>query len=429
MCVGHLAGGRTARPTCRVTMIPMSTHPGMKIGYFVNQYPKVSHSFIRREIHAMERLGFVIERYALRGWDAELVDPLDRAELPKTKFVLQRGVTALFWPALRELLASPVRFVRALAVALAQWRAGDRSLILNLISLAEACLLKQWLRRDSVPHLHAHFGTNSTLIAMLVKALGGPGYSFTMHGSEEWDSPLQLRLGAKVQQARFVAAISSFTRAQLYRWSAPQDYQKIAVVHCGLDAQFLDSAAPPLTDCRRLVCVGRLCAAKAQTLLIEAMARLARDGIEFDLVLAGDGETRPQVEQLIQQHGLQSRVRITGWIDGDQVRQELLAARALILPSLVEGIPVVIMEALALRRPVISTYVGGIAELVRPGHEGWLFPPSSVDEMIAAVKECMQAPVDKLRAMGDSGRERVLRSHAIDHEAQHLARLMRGAVS
>ena len=156
----------------------------MKIAYFVNRYPKVSHSFIRREILALERQGFTIERYALRGWnDATLTNPQDVAERDKTRFVLQGGMWRLALHAVVFALHQPRRFWRGLTTAFALARGGDRTLAHHLVTLAEAAMLADWLRLGGARHLHAHFGTNSAEVAMLVHALGGPPYSFTAHGS------------------------------------------------------------------------------------------------------------------------------------------------------------------------------------------------------------------------------------------------------
>lgn len=223
--------------------------------------------------------------------------------------------------------------------------------------------------------MHAHFGTNSTEVVMLANVLGGPAYSFTVHGPEEFDKPQFLHMGEKVRRAAFVAAVSSYGRSQLYRWVAHEHWGKVKVVHCGLERGFHDVAPVNVPCAPRLVCVGRLCEQKGQLLLLEAAHRLAAQSIDFELVLAGDGEMREEIGALIARHGLQAQVRITGWISSAQVREEILAARALVLPSFAEGLPVVIMEAMALRRPVLTTYVAGIPELVRPGENGWLFLP------------------------------------------------------
>jgi hypothetical protein len=170
----------------------------------------------------------------------------------------------------------------------------------------------------------------------------------------------------------------------------------------------------PLPATGTIVCVGRLCAAKGQRLLLEVVGRLVASGIPVQLVLAGDGPMRLELEQRIAQLRLGSQVRITGWISGEQVRKEILAARALVLPSFAEGLPVVIMEAMALRRPVLTTYIAGIPELVRSGENGWLFPAGSVEAMEQALRECLSMPIEALQKMGDAGFERVTRRHNVD---------------
>ncbi|HGA2318209.1 TPA: glycosyltransferase [Pseudomonas putida] len=392
----------------------------MRIAYFINQYPKVSHSFIRREILALERQGIEVHRIALRGWDAELHDAEDLAERGKTRYVLQEGLRGLLKPLFEVVRAQPKGFLAALRLALRLgWRA-DRPWPYHLVYLAEACRVVQWLQDSADEHVHAHFGTNSTEVVMLANALGGPAYSFTVHGPEEFDKAQRLHLGEKVRRAAFVAAVSSFGRSQLFRWVAHEHWGKVKVVHCGLERSFHEGAAPALPAAPRLVCVGRLCEQKGQLLLIEAARVLASRGVAFELVLAGDGELRGPIEALIARHGLQGQVRITGWISSAQVRDEILAARALVLPSFAEGLPVVIMEAMALRRPVLTTYVAGIPELVRQGENGWLFPAGSVQALTEAMLDCLQQPVAVLQGMGEAAYQRVLERHDIDTQAARL---------
>ncbi len=393
----------------------------MRIAYFINQYPKVSHSFIRREILALERQGVEVQRIALRGWDAELQDADDASERAKTRYVLQRGIKGLLAPAWQVLRAQPRRFFQALQLAMRVGLRADRAWPYHLVYLAEACQVLQWLQAGEARHVHAHFGTNSTEVVMLANVLGGPAYSFTVHGPEEFDKPQFLHMGEKVRRAAFVAAVSSYGRSQLFRWVAHDHWAKVKVVHCGLERSFHEVAPVGVPTAPRLVCVGRLCEQKGQLLLLEAARVLAARSIAFELVLAGDGEMRGQVEALIARHGLQQQVRITGWISSAQVREEILAARALVLPSFAEGLPVVIMEAMALRRPVLTTYVAGIPELVRPGENGWLFPAGAVDELAAAMADCLAQPAEVLQRMGEAARQRVLQRHDIDTEAARLA--------
>jgi colanic acid/amylovoran biosynthesis glycosyltransferase len=400
----------------------------MRVAYLVNQYPKVSHTFIRREIAALERQGATVLRFALRGWDAEVVDPEDQAELGRTRYLLYGGVLPLLGAALLQAATSPRRFLSALALAWRMSRRADRPWPYHLIYLAEACALARALRASGgADQLHAHFGTNAAEVAMLARSLGGPPFSFTVHGPEEFDKPQFLGLAEKMRRANGVVAISAYGRSQLWRWAALADWHKVRVVHCGLESGFFSDDAVAPSTAARLVCVGRLCEQKGQLLLVEAAAQLAAEGLDFELVLAGDGEMRRDVEAAVRRLGLEARVRITGWISSAQVRNELVAARALVLPSFAEGLPVVIMEALAVGRPVLSTYVAGIPELVRDGVEGWLFEAGSPAAAARAMRACLAAPAEALGAMGEAGRARVLARHQIDTEAARLLAMWREA--
>lgn len=395
----------------------------MRVAYLVNQYPKVSHSFIRREILALERQGIEVQRIAVRGWDGDLADPADRRERERTRYLMREGLGPLVPAAARALQAEPARFGAALALAARMgWRA-DRPLPVHGVYLAQACRLLQWLRESGATHLHAHFGTNPAEVAMLTHALGGPPWSFTVHGPEEFDRPVALHLGEKLRRAAFAVAVSSYGRSQLYRWVEHRHWYKLHVVHCGLDPDFLAAQPLPPAAAPRLVCVGRLCEQKGQLLLLQAAARLMQRGVDFELVLAGDGEMRGEVQALIDTLGLAGRVRITGWISGADVREHLLAARALVLASFAEGLPVAIMEAMALRRPVIATMVAGIPELVRDGEHGWLVPAGDVEALASAMQACLRLEPDALARMGEAARRCVLERHDVDVEAARLAAL------
>jgi colanic acid/amylovoran biosynthesis glycosyltransferase len=395
----------------------------LRVAYLVNQYPKVSHSFIRREIAALEAQGVAVERIALRGWDGELVDAADLAERARTRYVLRDGLGPLAGAALAALATRPRRFLAALGAALAMGRRSVRPLPYHLVWLAEACRIRAWLAASGATHLHAHFGTNPAEIALLVRLLGGPPYSFTVHGADEADNAARLALGRKVAGARFVAAISDYTRSQLLRWCAPEHWAKVRVVHCGLSEEFLAAPAAPLPEAPHFLCIGRLSGEKGHLILLEAFAALAARLPAARLVLAGDGELRGAIEARIAALGLGARVRITGWIDSATVQAELAAARALVQPSFQEGLPVVIMEAMALRRPVISTYVAGIPELVLPGETGWLVPAGNAGALAEAMAAAAAAPAARLAAMGEAAAARVAARHSAAREAGKLAAL------
>jgi colanic acid/amylovoran biosynthesis glycosyltransferase len=400
----------------------------MIIAYLVNQYPKVSHSFVRREVVAVETCGMKVARFSIRSCESELVDGADKLEQELTKVILGIGVKGLGLALLRVALTKPAKFQEALRLTFKVGWHSDRGIILHLAYLAEACVLLNWFSEQGVAHVHAHFGTNSTTVAMLCRVLGGPTYSFTVHGPEEFDKATLLALEEKIKRSTFVAAVSSFGKSQLFRWCDRTFWSKIHVIHCGVDAAFLAHPHVPIPDAPRLVCIGRLSEQKGHLLLIEAAHLLALEGLDFKLVFVGDGPLRTDIEKQIAQFNLQNHIEITGWASSDEVRKQLLAARAMVLPSFAEGLPVVIMESLALNRPVISTYVAGIPELVEPGICGWLVPPGSAETLAIAMRAALEAPLEQLEEMGKAGAERVAQQHNIDLEAKKLVALFESSI-
>lgn len=408
---------------------PIDDEPApLRIAYLVNTYPVPSATFIRRELRQVESQTGPVARYTLRRWAAPLVDPDDVEESQRTRAVLELGAFGLGKALAKTAASRPGRFVAAWKQAVNLGRRGASSgqgVLKHLIYLAEACVLLDWHREARTDHVHAHFGTNSTTVALLCRTLGGPPFSFTTHGPEEFDKPVALGLDAKVEGAAFAVAISEYGRSQLSRWAAYDQWPKLKVVHCGLDPLFLAADPVPITEAPRLVCVARLAEQKGLPILIKAAAKLKAEGVTFDIALVGGGELKAEVESLIDRLGLVNSVRLLGWKSNAEVRDLILQSRALVLPSFAEGLPVVLMEALALGRPVVSTWVAGIPELIHPGENGWLVPPSSVDALVAALREVLETPVARLEAMGRNGAARAAERHDARVEAGKLVALIR----
>ncbi|WP_019505647.1 glycosyltransferase [Pleurocapsa sp. PCC 7319] len=401
----------------------------MKIAYLISQYPKVSHSFIRREIAALEAEGIQVVRYAIRSCAAELVDEADKRELEKTRFILEAGVINLLVNLILVAITRPIRFLATLWLTMKIGWGQDRGLLIHLAYLAEACVLLGWVKASAISHIHAHFAFNPTTVAMLCHELGGPTYSFTVHGPEEIDRAIILSLAEKIKRATFVAAISSYCKSQLYRWCDRAYWSKIHVVHCGLDELFLKHQLTPIPDNSQLVCVGRLNEQKGQLILLEAASQLAREGLEFKLTFVGDGDFRPQVEHAIAELELENQVEITGWVTNSQVSQYILNSRAMVLASFAEGLPVVMMEALALGRPVIGTYIAGIPELIEHESCGWLVSAGSVEDLASTMRTVLRLPVNELEHMSQQGREKIIQQHNISVEAKKLIALFRESKS
>jgi len=400
----------------------------MRIAYFINRYPEVSHSFIRREITELEKQGVDVIRFSIHRGESDLVDPRDLNELQHMHYLKERGAGKILRCVLWVLLGSPVNFVKALLMAISMGRDSSVGVVKHLFYLTEACILGAWVQEYHVKHIHAHFGTNPAAVVLLVKLLYGISYSFTVHGPIEFDAPEALSLGKKIEYASFVVAISSFCRSQMFRWCGHDCWKKIHIVHCALGEDFLSAKATPVPDNRRLVCVGRLGEQKGQLLLIEAVHRLKEQGCLFDLVLAGDGPMRQEIEHLIDHYGLSDQVNITGWISGEQVLQEIAASRALVLPSFAEGLPVVIMEACALRRPVLTTYIAGIPELIHHSESGFLIPAGSVDAIATMLLDLLEMDASALNAIGENAYKCVYKDHNIHTECVRLKSLFQTAV-
>ncbi len=406
---------------------PRAAWMQMRIAYLVNWYPMVSLTFIRREIAALEEQGFAVDRYAVEPWPGQLVDRADLEEAGRTRYVKRPGV--MLSAVLGTLFTRPAGFLRTLGLALRLAKRSDKPTLWHLFYLAEACVLARWLRQTGARHVHAHFASNAAEIVMLAHELGGPGYSFTVHGPEDFDRATVLNYPEKIGRAAFVAAISDFCRSQLYRWVAHRHWEKIAIVRCGLDHAFLQAKGEPVPAARRLVCVGRLCEQKGHLLLMQAAAQVKAKGLSFELVLVGDGELRGELERLIGELGLGDTVRITGWRKNDEVLRDLAESRALVLPSFAEGLPVVIMESLAVERPVVTTQIAGVPELVVPGETGWLVPAGNVERLAEAMEAVLRADPSELHRMGRAGRERVAALHDVVIEAGRLGGLIREAVA
>jgi len=394
----------------------------VKIAYLTNQYPHVRHTFIRREIAALEALGVEVLRFSMRDSGADCIDPADLKERSQTRPLLQKGVGRLLAAVAGMFVRHPLGWMQAFSRATRLGRRGG-TIPRHWAYLAEACLLARELKRRGVDHLHVHFATNPAAVALLARDLGGPPYSITIHGPEEWDRPEALSLTEKYENASFVVAVSDFGRCQVWRWSGPEHWHKVHVVRCGVDETFLRAEPEPVPDTNRLVLIAGLAPQKGHLLVLRALAEVARLGDDFEMLFVGDGPLRPLLEKEITRLKLERHVRITGWKSNAEVRELLSSARALVMPSFAENLPVAMMEALATGRPVLGTYVAGVPELVEHGVNGWLVPPGNVSATASAIRVILATAVAELTGMGHAGARLVAAQHDAAKEAAKLADL------
>jgi len=349
------------------------------LAYLVSRYPAVSHTFILREVAHLRTLGHTIHTASINAPDRLLaaMDATERQEAEQTYCVKQHGIVGAasalgFW-----VLRTP------LALARTFWASRCFGTLKGFSYTVEAAMVARWMQQRKLTHLHVHFGNAGSSVGMLVKELTTCHLSCTIHGPDEFDDVPGQQLALKMRAADVVVCISQFARSQLMRISSPSDWPKFLVCRLGVDADhFKRTLRAVSVETPHLVAVGRLTPAKGQVLLIQACAQLRDDGVPFHLTMVGDGPDRSRVEAAIQQHQLQHHVTLTGSLTQDGVRQVLATADVFVLPSLAEGIPVVLMEAMASYVPCISTPVNGIPELIEHGHTGLLATPGDVGSLV-----------------------------------------------
>ncbi len=394
----------------------------MRIGYLTNTYPATSSTFIRREIHALEDEGCVVKRYAVRQWSQNLVDQDDISEKDQTQYLLDGRkiqVVSGFFP---EILRNPAGILRAAGTLLRLIRNKGGGLIHHAAYFLEAIRLKRLASADRVEHIHVHFSTNATAVALLCRHLGGPTFSFTAHGPDEFLDVAGNSLALKTRESQFVVAISNFCRVQIALAAGVEAWNKIHIVGCGIDTDEFALSSHPFAQDAPFVVIGRLCPQKAQVHIVRALADVVKTHPDVRIVMIGDGESRQDVEAEIARHALQDNITLLGWQDSATVRAHLSKARALLLPSFAEGLPVCIMESLSLGRPVISTYIAGIPELVDP-ECGWLIPAGAPDKIGEAICAALDTSAERLSEMGQEGRRRVIERHNVFANARRIRQL------
>lgn len=398
-----------------------------RIGVVASQYPALSHTFIRREIAALRRAGLEVLPFSIRRTPPEqLLTAADRDEAQRTTSVLPASPFSLaadhVWAAGR----APLRYLHTLARALAQRPPGLRSLLWASFYFAEAIRLARLLDRAGVAHLHTHFANAGADVSALAAAYLELPWSLMLHGTCDFEPPASHTLGDKIHQARFVACASHFVRAQAMRAVPADHWHELAIVRCGLDAEALSGAPAARSTERplRILCVARLSTEKGIAGLLEAYAEAASRGLAGELRIAGDGPERAGLVARAQALGLGERCRFLGPLAFEEVQQEYRAAHLFVLPSLMEGLPVVLMEAMAAGLPVIAPSVGGIPELVEPGETGLLFAAGDWPALAAAIARLAQ---DRPLAdrLAEAGRARVVAQHDVERCAATLAAWLR----
>ena len=400
----------------------------MRLAVICSRYPAVSHTFIEREVSALRARGARVDTFAVRrAKTSDALSPAARRELMSTYAILPAGLE-LPSAHLRALLRRPQAWLGTLGRALRLTPGTPRGTLWQLFYFAEAVVLWRELTRRDIRHVHAHFADVASDVALLAADLGnrieGGGWSWSLafHGPAQLYGVREHRVAAKVEDATLVSCVSDHLRSQLMLITEPEHWSKLHVVRTGVDCELFTpngrSARPG-----RVLTVARLVRGKGLDVLLDALHLLERRDIDAELIIAGEGPDRARLEQRVGELALEDRVQLTGAVGQDRIRELYAEAQVFCLPSFSEGVPVVLMEAMAMGVPVVATRITGVPELVDEGRSGLLVPPGRPDALADSLARVLSADLEERRTMGAAGRSRVCQEFSADRSAERLLTL------
>jgi colanic acid/amylovoran biosynthesis glycosyltransferase len=395
----------------------------MKLAYLNTLYPAVSHTFIEREIRALRALGVEIDTFSVQmPPSTEGLSAVHLAAMHDTSYLL-RGPWRLFFKSLKCGLTRPLGLLRAFWHAQKLAPAGIGSRLRHLAYAAEAVILAAEMRRRKLRHVHVHMANNGAAVAALaVKCDPALSYSLSIHGSAEFFHVDSWRLKEKAEGALFVRCISQFCRAQVMAWTDPAVWPRLHMVHCGVDAAEFAPRPRRFQGPLRILTVGRLDPIKGYALLLEACRKLTDDGVDWSWDILGDGPLRRELERTAGELDIADRVRFHGFVAQDDIQRFYNDADVLVVSSFMEGVPVVLMEAMAKGLAVISTAVGGVPELVQAGKTGLLVPPGGVEPLYRALR-LLAGDRALLGALGEPAQQKIAAEFSIQLCGRQMAEL------
>lgn len=399
------------------------------IAYLTGEYPRATDTFIQREVAALRALGIDVRTCTVRATDpSHHVGPEQKAEFAATFQVQTAARSPLrLIRAHLSCLRRPAAWLSAAKLAVQTCPPGLKPGLWQLFYFLQAGVLAHHMRSSGIAHLHNHFGNSSCSVAMLAACMAERSYSYTMHGPMEFFAPEHWRIDVKIARAAFVACISYFARAQGMIFADQAHWPRMKIVHCGVVPALYQASETRGQDpeAPEIIFIGRLAAIKGVALLIDAVDELIQTVPRLRLTLVGDGPERSQLEAQVAALGLADHVTFTGYLGQKDVAARLARADIFALPSFAEGVPVVLMEAMAAGLPVVTSQVAGISELVGDGVSGYCIPPGDLRSLTTRLLALLSDAPTR-RTMGASGRAKVHEAFDVAKEAAWLAELMQG---
>lgn len=396
-----------------------------RVAYLCSIYPALSHTFIFREISSLREEGIeVVTASVNRPPEVDVMTEAEQQEAARTLVMKAMSPASIIMAQLRCFLRSPAGYLRMVTTAWTYLFKGPKSPVKALGYLVEAAILVNWMRGNDIDHVHEHFGESTVLVAMLAKRYGSISYSFSVHGPDIFYEVETQLLKDKIEDASFVRSISHYCSSQLMRITAHNFWHNFHIIRCGINPEVYSPRPRPDNEVTQLLCVGRLVPAKGQHILIQACGQLIQDGTTLHLCFVGGGEDMHSLQKLSRELNIEANITFAGAMGQDKVRDYYDRADIFVLPSFAEGVPVVLMEAMAKEIPVISTRITGIPELIEHGRDGLLVTPGDVNDLAAQIATLI-GDKELREQFGRAARTKVQRLYNTEKNNRGLAEIFK----
>lgn len=394
-----------------------------KIAYLASEYPGISHTFIFREIQTLRELGFVIKTASIRKPAALMkMTSTEKREAEGTLYIKSSSPLEIILAHFLIFILSPAHYFFMLREALFLSHIGPANVLKGLAYFIEAGILINWMKKNRIKHLHVHFANPAATVAMIASSYNSITFSISVHGPDIFYNVDACFLAEKIKKSVFIRCISYYCRSQLMRLVPNRFWPRMSIVRCGIDPEVYQPRPNPKNNISEILCVGRLVPAKGQHILLEACGKLKERGQTYHLTFIGDGEDQSSLESLAEQLGISDVTSFAGAVGQDEVHSYYDHADIFILASFAEGVPVVLMEAMAKEIPCISTRITGIPELIENGKDGLLVAPSNTDALADKLVELINNKTMRQK-LGTEGRKKILSKYNLNENCKLMAEL------
>ncbi len=402
----------------------------MKVAYIMSRFPKHTETFILYEMLAIEEQGVSIEVFPILKQRDSVVHPEAQVLVERAHYLPFLSLPIIFSNV--AVIRRNARLYFRTLLEVLNGTFGNINFLVGAISMfPKAVHFSKMMAEQEITHVHAHFSNHPAVAALIVHRLTGIPFSFTAHGHDIHKDRTMLR--EKIAAAAFAVTVSEYNKSLMAKECRPGEDSKIHVIHCGVDTRLFKLPVKPEKEAtNNIICVASLLEVKGHTYLIQACKLLRDRGVNFTCHLVGEGKYQTRIENEIKQFGLEDHIKLHGACPQSQVRELLLTSDIYVLASTHtrqgarEGIPVSIMEGMAVGLPVVASDISGIPELVKNGLSGFLTPPRDINALAKKIGVLIEE-IPLRKKMGAAAREVILRDFNLESNASQLIQMFQSA--